>query len=236
MSKKLVFLLLLAALLAGGAFAQTSSLGIGGTFTADFIRLAWTKDYTDIAPAGFQKSMLNQNIAGGGFFAYVDITYVILSLGMGFYDISPVNSDAKKQMDDDKKKISLTTVDISLFGKYPIPLGGALLFPLLGVDFKIAVSADDIYEGERFFNTFFAPGGAVSEYWSSVWIKFGVGGDLPLGDKFYIRPMILYGFGTVPKFFRETVASMASSASLAIRAADVIFHGLDVKVAVGYKF
>jgi len=72
MEKKLVLLLLMATLLAGGAFAQISmSVGGGGTFTADFMSYAWSEDGKKWMDAAKQDlDLYNQNIIGGGFFAF----------------------------------------------------------------------------------------------------------------------------------------------------------------------
>lgn len=238
--KKLVLVLFLATVLAGGVFAQSGiSAGIGGTFTADFLRVNWTKNFLDTIPpgSGFEKNTYDQNILGGSFFVYVDATYVMFSLGMGFYDISPVNSTLKAFYDLFKIKQSLTTFDIGVFGKYPISLGFMSLFPLLGVDFKLALAQDTIVDGERSADYSLidavSPGGTIGEYWSTVWFKLGVGADIPIGDKLYIRPMILYGLGTTPKVLQKQIDAARVGS---VRAGDVFSHGIDVKVAVGYKF
>jgi hypothetical protein len=231
MEKKVVLALLMVTLLAGGVFAQFSlSAGLGGTFSADFINMAWTKDGLDMMDSmGQKKDMWDMNIIGGGFYAYFDATYAMLSLGMSFADISYANSDMKKMMQDAKMTMSLTTFDIGLLAKYPISLGAASIFPLLGVDFKIAVAQDTTTDGKK--NAYNGEGTA-GEYWSIVWFKLGFGADIPLGDKLYLRPMFLYGLGTVPKFHQEMLDVLNSGTKMA----DWVVHGLDVKLAVGYKF
>jgi len=235
MSKKLVLVLLMATLLAGGAFAQFSmSAGLGGTFTVDFTNFAWTKEAKDMMKAaGYEPNSSDMNVIGGGFFAYFDATYAMLSLGMGFYDISPANADRKKAQNDAKITNSLTTFDVSLYGKYPFPLGAATLFPLLGVNFQIAVAQDYTVDGNKSSWEDRNKNDDISEYWSSVWFKFGAGADIPLGKKFYLRPIFLYGFGRLPKTTKESMDTM----NIYIKMIDkIIYHGLDVKLAVGYKF
>jgi hypothetical protein len=242
MQKKLVLLLLMATLLAGGVFAQVNlSAGFGGTFTADFMNLAWTKDgkdYLDLYSDYVKKDSYDQNLVGGGFYAYFDATYAMLSLGMSFYDIKYANADTQKSVSlDGKVQRSLTTFDIGLYGKFPISLGAATLFPMLGVDAKIAVAQDTINDGKKYaydseemkYSNKDKP---LAEYWSTVWFKFGVGGDIPLGEKLYLRPMFLYGFGTVPKVQKDQLDEMNKVTKMA----DAIVHGLDIKVAVGFKF
>jgi len=247
MKKKLVLVLLLATLIAGGAFAQISmSAGFGGTFTADFARYNWTalakqymqaEDYDDY----------DQNIVGGGFFAYFDATYAMASLGMGFYGISPVDAKTKADWTKNQMSMSLTTFDISIYGKYPFVLGPVTVFPLLGMEFKIALAQDWNFEGKRYawndplrvlLRELSGSPGTVGQYWNTTWFKFGVGADIPLAfdGKLYLRPMFLYGFGTLPKEMSQDIAAWnLAGVFLGGKMVDGILSGLDVKIAVGYK-
>jgi hypothetical protein len=229
MKKKVVLALLLATLLAGGAFAQFSA-GFGGTFTADFTTYSYTSDTKDFMNAfNVPLDMLNSNIVGGGFFAYFDAVYIMGSLGTGFHDITPANSDLKKAMESIKQKMSLTTFEIELFGKYPIALGGISIFPMLGVDIKLALAYDMTLDGEKISYTD-NEDNKLSDL-TTVWGKFGIGADIPLGGKMYLRPILLYGIGTNDKVQKETLDAPGSSNVLKA----IVNHGLDVKIALGFK-
>jgi len=232
MKKKLVLVLLMATVLAGGAFAQVSlSAGLGGTFSANFMNANWTSDGRDaLNSAGWKTDMLNRNITGGGFFAYFDITYVMFSLGMNFYDVTDTNSDLRQAANAAKAKETLTTFDIGVLGKYPFAVGGGYFFPLLGVEAKIAVADDYTVNGEKQDTT--GRDGSVSDWWSSVFFKFGIGGDIPLGDKLYLRPIFLYGISTLPTKVKSTQDEMNRDKKMA----DIIYSGLDLKLAFGFKF
>ena len=232
MKKKLVLVLLLATLIAGGAFAQFSmSAGIGGAFSANFLNFAWTKDAKDaLKAADLPTNFMDQSLIGAGFFGYFDATYVMVSLGLSFYDHRYTNADSQKDNSANGNiTYSLSTFEIGILGKYPIPIGPASIFPMLGGDFKIATGYTKKIWGIRFN---YADDYKIAEYWSSVWLKFGVGADIPLGDKLYIRPMFLYGFGTLPKLFKE----LQDAANESKKMVDIIHHGFDIKVAVGWKF
>jgi len=230
MRKKLVLALLMATLIAGGAFAQfTISAGLGGAFSADFISLVWPQD-NDAASdlldhLGGQKDLYDMNIIGGGFYAYFDATYVMLSLGMGYKDIKYMNANTREAMGD--MKMSLTTFDISLYGKYPVPVGKVTTFPLLGVELRIAVAWD--IDGEKVSGY----PGTMGKNWNTIWFKFGFGVDIPLSGKLYLRPMFLYGFGTVPKFYQDL---LDGSLNAGRKLADAVVQGIDVKLAIGYRF
>jgi hypothetical protein len=235
MQKKLVLALLMMALLAGGAFAQVEfSAGFGGTFTADFMNYAWTDDGKKVLDLiNMDTNYLDENHIGGGFFAYFDATYVMASLGMGFYGLTAANKDMQKILDDAKATISLTTLDIGLLGKYPIPLGTATLFPMLGVDFKIAIAHNQTVDGTKYtFGEDYSKDENLGDYYTSVWLKFGVGADIPLGEKLYLRPMFLYGIGTLPTKAKDAMDTLNDI----IKTVDIIYHGLDIKLALGFKF
>ncbi|MDR0476021.1 MAG: hypothetical protein LBH43_20440 [Treponema sp.] len=230
MKKKLVLALLMSALLAGGAFAQFSA-GFGGTFTADFTTYSYTNEAKDILKAlGMPTDMLNTNTVGGGFFAYFDAVYVMASLGMGFHGITPANSDLKKVMDEMKQTMSLNTFEIELLGKFPFAVGGMSIFPLLGLDIKLALAYDMTLDGEKFSYTS-VDGNKLSDL-NTIWGKFGFGADIPLGYKTYLRPILLYGVGTTNK--DQKAALDAPGAKDLVKA--IVNYGLDIKIAFDFKF
>ncbi|MDR0301841.1 MAG: leucine-rich repeat domain-containing protein [Treponema sp.] len=161
------------------------SAGIGGTFTADF--------------------SYDPNLRGGGFFAYFDAIYAMLSLGTDFYRRDSYMRDGYL--------VSLTTFEIELFGKFLFDLGGISIFPLVGIDIKLALAAEAMEEVNYYYYDYgyrvipINPSG-----YSTVWATLGVGADIPLGDKVYFRPILLYGGN-----------------------AESRCHGLDMKVALGFN-
>jgi hypothetical protein len=230
MKKKVALALLMATLLASGAFAQLSA-GFGGTFTADFTTYSYTKDTKDALKAlGMPLDILNTNTTGGGFFAYFDAAYAMASLGMGFHGITPANSDLKEAMDDMKQKMSLTTFEIELLGKFPFAVGGISVFPMLGLDIKLALAYDMRLDGEKFSYTD-VDDNKLSDL-TTIWGKFGIGADIPLSNKMYIRPILLYGLGTNNKEQKTTLDAPGASNTIK----SIVNHGLDLKVALGFKF
>ena len=237
MGKRLVLAPLMAALLAGGAFAQAAfSAGLGGAFSANFTNYQYTEDGKKAMPQ--PADWFDTNYTGGGAFAYFDAAYAMASLGITFYDVTPANKDAKKAMDIMKEKVSFTTFDIELFGKYPINLGAFTLFPLLGVDFKLALAYEQSIDGTKTtyedMQKLSGKSGKVDRL-TTIWGKIGVGADIPLGDKLYLRGIFLYGIGTNDEDQKETLEQGVGP--LAEKALNgILNHGLDVKLAVGFKF
>jgi hypothetical protein len=239
MKKKLVLALLMATMFAGGAFAQLSlSVGGGGTFSANFLNYAWTgagktwlgSQYLDpMSLTSTPTDYYDQNFIGGGFFAFFDATFVMVSLGFNFYGVTYANKDRQKPYDDAKKTFTLSTFDISLFGRLPFSLGALKVFPLLGADLKIAMTYDGI-DTSVLYDSY------VSEHYTSIWLKLGFGVDIPLGYKLYLRPSFLYGFGFLPKVYQNDMDRINTSTGSGGRKVDVILHGLDLNVAVGYMF
>jgi len=233
MVKRIFLALVVVTLAAGGAFAQVSlSAGFGGTFTADFFNIAWTSDGNDMLDAAkLDKDIADSNIIGGGFFAYFDATYVMASLGMNFYDVSPANKDLKKAQEDAKSSTTTTEFNIGLYGKYPFDLGGIVLFPMLGMDFKIVLAQDTTVDGDKRTYKDMLDKDPASEL-SSVWFKAGVGVDIPLGEKLYLRPIFLYGLGLNSKAQNDGQDTLNKDKTLG----SYVNHGLDIKVALGFKF
>jgi len=245
MAKKMVLALLVAAMVTGSAFAIDLSAGIGGTFTANFSTFSWGDDGEKFRELNkLDKDVYNMNIIGGGFFAFFDASYVMASLGMGFYDISPANEDRKEAWDKFDRSESLTTFEIGLYGKFPIELDSFTLFPFLGADFRIAVSSTtkedgktykygETYDGNKYVDTD-KDGNeySLNDVAGHVVFKLGVGADIPLGEKMYLRPMISYGIATLSKATKE----WQEEDNKDIDWGKTINHGLDVKLALGFKF
>ena len=230
--KKMILVLLLAAITAGGAYAADASFGLGGTFSVNFNIFSFNSDNTNLIPKN-QIDMYNQNIAGGGFFAFADMNYIMFSLGMGFFNAAPSNNEIKKTLDDLNTDYYLSCFQIETYGKYPISLGKFTFFPMAGLDAKIILAAYSITDGKR--TEYKEPESQEEDNvsifdLSSIWIKFGAGADFPLSKKLYLRSMFLYGFGTLNRSQRNFQDSINKTQESGF----IINHGLDVKLAIGF--
>ena len=223
--KKLVLVLVMIG--CGAAlFAQGIGLsaGLGGNFAAQFTTYALTEDAKDI---GMKAEDANSHLIGGGIYAFFDATYVEANVGLMFGN---ANNDKQEGFSDERKKgMDVTALKLSLFGKYPIALGGFTLFPMLGIDGQINLGGK--FYGEDVPDDFKDNNGyEFNELFSYFWIKAGVGVDIPLSDKLYLRPEFLYGirFNTdQEKDFLDGDPKMADT---------IAGHGLDVRLALGFKF
>jgi opacity protein-like surface antigen len=209
--KGLVALIALAVLVAGGAFAQMPefklSAGAGGLFVSQF-------------GGGARNASSNEDkfpYAGGGGFAFFDATFAELSFG--FFAAGGknklINAQGITMMEAD---FSYTGLDISLLGKYPFTLTEQFtLFPLLGIDYRHFVSVK--YKDTKLNN----PGD-----WSALWFKFGAGADYAFTEHIFARLGVLYGIRLANKYEKDSVKAFGGDTLLG--------HGLDVKLAVGYRF
>ena len=219
MAKKIFVALLLVTLAAGGAFAQFQlSAGAGGNFA-----VSW--ESIEMSQGGFTIEGL-LTTTGGGFYAFFDATYVEADIGMLFGSQKMKTSLAGASAETDGPKVSFLT--LALYGKYPIDLGGAALFPMLGFQYDIGLSAKQEVDG----TTYEADSEDLPDALNKFWIKFGVGADLNILEKLYLRPSFLYGFNFGTKDNRDAVKTAKDSGT----DVSTFYHGLDIRVAVGFKF
>jgi hypothetical protein len=143
---------------------------------------------------------------------------VELNVGMLFGGMT--DGDADRNWDDDS--LSLSFLTLGLFGKYPIAVGGATVFPMLGVQMDMNLSAT--YEG----NDIFEDSSDLADAFNRLWVKLGIGADISLSDSVFIRPALLYGINFGSKFIRDLKSEMDDMSSF--------HHGLDLRLAIGFRF
>ena len=195
MAKKLLLVSALAALVAGGAFAEVKlSAGAGylntGTYAGAMTEKgsAHTTTYTYAGQS-----------QGGSFF--FDATYAELSLGLmyGWGGFNSRTTWKDKRPDSVAGAVSknLLSLDIGLLGKYPLPLGNITVSPLLGVGYNLALHAkpkggEKIKWGKE--NT---PDG-VGDY-GVFRIQLGAGADFDVTDRIFVRNQGLVHFNFAPQ-------------------------------------
>jgi len=121
-------------------------------------------------------------------------------------------------------KIDVSFLTIGLYGKYPIDLGGFTLSPMLGIQIDIGLSAK--YNGTSQSSSW------VADNLNLFWIKFGASADINITDSIYLRPTFLYGFN----FGSETLQDAEKAAKNAGVSVTPFYSGLDIRVAVGFRF
>jgi len=225
--KKGLLVLVLAAIVAGGAFALPKfgmSLGVGGLVGGDF-----GGGYETSYDYGYGKEeFIEKNpYFGGGGFIFVDATYAELTLA--FFGGGGTSEQTSKETGDPdyttKDDFSVTSFNIGLLLKYPFEVGEKLsVFPLLGFDYAIAITVK--IDGKE-------PTGLISSGdFSAFWFKLGGGLDFKFTDKLFLRGEVLYGIRLENEY--ESLMVEWESAS-GWDAKSRLGHGLTAKIALGYK-
>jgi opacity protein-like surface antigen len=229
--KKRILVLLLAVAVAGGAFAEEAdnapaakkgglfSAGAGAYLTSDFgggLKSSY----------GGTTATLKMPYFGGGGYLFFDATYAELSFGLfGGSGTVTQEQTTNNKTTSTTNATSLTGLDIGVLGKYPIALGGSLtVFPLLGINYRAVIAAE--YAGAEVLN----PGDS-----SALWFKFGGGLDYAITANVFLRANFMYGFRLATKSEKDLV-DVYKNQYPGIDVSTRLGHGLDVKVAVGYKF
>jgi hypothetical protein len=215
MSKRLFSVFVLAAIVAGGIFAQEAAAPKKGLFSAgayaDFMALSGT---TEVG-GGTTKNATT----GGGFGVFLDAAYAELGLGLDFAN----NKDPDQSSD---KGTDLTYFSLSLLGKYPISLGEKLVFfPTVGFDANIFMGGKNVASGTEIKTADLT--GDYEGMYDAFLIDFGVGADYALSNALYLRGSFVYGLKLNSKFDQKTIDDYS---------AKVFNGGITIKVAVGYKF
>jgi hypothetical protein len=159
-------------------------------------------------------SKMETPYVGGGILAFFDATYAELTVGM-----FGANGDIDKER-------SMFGIDFGLLGKYPFKLGENFsIFPLLGIEYHLVLTALDNDEYQFQNDNEDAPVDL-----SALWFKAGAGLDFSFDKTLYLRGELLYGLRIVNKYEMDLVDSEGSGAT------SLLGHGLNIKLALGYRF
>jgi opacity protein-like surface antigen len=228
--KKIFITLLLVTMAVGGAFAQDFRLsaGVGGLFGLSFTN-------TEMSSADMELRADSTNI-GGGAYAYFDATYVELTVGLlsrkgfskSYTKYGGVKTETEIKLEDSP---TITTVELGLFGKYPIAINDKVsFFPLLGIDYQMMVSYKD-KDGNDLLKVLKLIGIDKNDM-NSLWLKAGVGLDFSFTDAIYLRLETLYGIKFDSKYEKDARDSVKDEGAKF----DYLTHGLTARLAIGFKF
>jgi hypothetical protein len=218
MAKKSLAVLVIAILTAGGIFAQDFSVsaGLGGYGGIDF------GGGNQREKSGFKEET---PYFGGGGYVFFDATYAELSAGV-FIGIGKITTTTATAAAESEIDVSYMNLNVSLLGKFPFWITDTLaLFPLLGVDYQLCLSAKDKDGNE--FKRYDDKVVDAGDY-SALWVKAGVGLDIGFTDNLYLRFEALYGARLPTKY--ETDEKNDKGGQI------LLDHGPTVKLAVGFRF
>jgi len=234
MAKKGLLVLVFAALVAGGVFAESRSLfSVGGGVLLELEAGGVSAD-VNVPLAGNvgNLTVINDHVGFGGWF-FADARFVELSVGFfgGARDVHaswnlPVGQGSGRLYED-----SFFAFNLSLLGKFPIDLGrrgNVSIFPLLGIGLNV-LGGSELDDDSGFPNEL--------ERWEAndltVRIKFGVGGDFNLGQRLFLRTNLL-GFYRLPTSQERDLASSLNNIPGFDASAPGGFGG-SLRVGIGFR-
>ena len=180
MIKRILCVLVLAALVAGGAFAQFQmSAGFGmGVFPILGGGLDYTGKKTEFP-------MLAVDLYG-----FFDATLAEASIGL-VLGLPP--------------KSETFGISFSLIGKYPLRLNQSItFFPAVGIDYQSVFAGYVSGTGEKIGSSINSEEPENSEN-SALWFKFGAGLDYNINYDMYLRLTALYGVRLPNKFEQDRI-------------------------------
>lgn len=220
--KKFIAVLVIFLCMGTAAFAQIQmSAGVGGSFTAAF------DGGGEFSLMGFSGG-IEFPYTGGSIYAFFDATYVEASIGLFFGTIEMTPTGLMKEGGMSKTSFKVDGLTLALLGKYPFDLGFMTLFPAVGIEYLAitkATSGNVSYSDAKDL--------------SHLWIKFGVGADFSITEQIYIRGTVLYGIrleSKAEKDMNDLIQDEFSSYGVDVDWESKLGHGIQIKVAVGWKF
>lgn len=210
--KKIIAGLILIAAATSFAAALDMSAGAGATFSlastsTDFEKGSYSSDEKSSA------SLI-------GFKGFFDATYAEADLGMNF--------SVSDKYDGEDTKMSYTNLTMGILGKYPIALGSVTVFPLAGFEYDLNLIAKN--DGETVDKSDLD--GDEKSSLNQFWLKAGIGADVAINEKLYVRPTALFGYKLNSAVENERISD-AKDANFDKNSINTI--KCDIGLAVGYK-
>jgi len=211
--KRRVLVLVLATLVAGGAFADSMfSAGGGFSFSGGRVGRVFYNS----------NNWMGMDALGFGGHIFFDATFVEASLGiMGgpMYEVWAEDGSRNSE-----RMGSHLSMELSLLGKFPIAIGDSTaIFPLLGIGANIVLGLRD-EDGNDLSDWI-----DVGDY-STFRLKLGVGADFDITNAIFFRAQGLGWYGFAPTAVRDAADYFGSGVS-----ARGGFGG-SVRLAIGFRF
>ena len=232
MTKRFLLVSVLAAFVAGGAFAQVG-LGAGyinsgrnmGAMTGEDRYADKTYDFRDASHGGF---------------LFLDVTYAELSFGLMRGEFAAPGVSTRKS-DNSKYGVlagslgDVLSVDIGLLGRYPIRVAKITVSPLLGVGYNLVLSAKyRVGDGIRWGKDYLAD--EAGDY-STMRIMLGAGADFDVTDRIFVRAECTAHYRFAPKAIAK-VAERLSDETTGAKYSKSKNGGIGgtYAFAIGYRF
>ncbi len=222
--KKFISVFVIVVLMGAAAFAIETSAGGGVKYTNTMSNLEASE-----SPVTIEISSAMSEVAIYGFF---DAKYIQIDLGYSMITGGSLKEslDGMGPLDFSNSadfKGSGSYLTLGVLGKYPIQVGSVTLFPLLGMESKLNLTLKD-EDGNDVKKDMTS---SEKSNLNQLWFKAGIGADLNITPKVYVRPSILFGTKLKNSEEKDSIAEMEDMGS------DVKFNvfRLDIGAAVGFK-
>ena len=227
------------------------SAGAGGSVGGLFTRYTLTANgQIEGEPVSVNAAQeMNQFNFGG--FLFADAVWAEFSAGVqgGSNNYKETMVAASPSIDDitstSAGQGSETMLTLTLLGKYPFALNEKLtMFPLLGLDYQIALTQTRQPDGRRQYNRTDPVRGETDvngkiyslPVWNSLFVVIGAGMDCELSSFMFLRTELLYGF-RLQTFYE---VDSLEKAKKGVNAHDPKLGGLtsgpSIRIATGWRF
>jgi hypothetical protein len=214
----------------GVYYAGDGGGGLAGIYMEGYDDGEWYESWGTVPWQGF------------GFGVFLDASYVEAGIGLTFGSGNPEErSESERYVEWEKNKnikASFTSLNLSVLGKYPIPLSGPLtVYPAAGIDYAVVLSGESKYEESK--GDFGDPGMPDAGDFSAFWFKFGFGIDYNINDRTFIRFEPLYGIRFANEIeddrIRELLREYSGYRDINIDIDPALGHGWTIKLGIGYR-
>jgi len=191
--KKIVLLALCLMIMTAGAFAQDMAIGGGIMYnnTSSLMKQSGSYSYYGNISWEQEITMIRNGFGGFAFFGLGRF----LELNLGFMYKNPselkykytetdgyntyTQSGTWKGSELEDEFGGTAALQLGIYFKYPIPINDFLVFfPTGGADFELSLSDEK-------WDSF--------SWWHDLWVRAGVGLDIFLGQKTFLRGHVIYG-------------------------------------------
>ena len=163
----------------------------------------------------------------GGFWFFVDLTYLEIDLGGKLYNVT------MKQNGADLKEIQ-SYFNLGIMGKYPFSISNSFfVFPLLGFDFQIFTKFKDTQGGysTEIKRSDLSARGMDKSYLDRTVFNLGIGLDIAITKGLFFRGMFIYGINFNTEYQKDAIDAIKESGY----DMSVLDHGPSIKLGLGYK-
>lgn len=200
---------------ATGPRGPVFSIGAGGGLSA----AAWYISYTSVS-GSYTESETIVPIDASVFF---DANYLQASVGYRFSgSVTWAGSGTTATYQE-----NLGYLSFAAFAKFPFHLGPIVLFPLLGAEYDLNVvrGTPDYFEQGVVANP-------TSADYNELWLAGGVGGDLHITPRFFIRTEVLFNYKLLNSDENAVVSALKSLGATNVTLSLTDF---DVLLMLGYE-